>query len=185
MGVVFEVGYDYIKIVALDDIKTSNGNYLYDGIAPSSWINEETYPAAYDENDGVINSNAFIDFVNSLASYDFNTETNLTAFYMAWSYYVEDAEYPSDSSTFTWYIPSINELQTIVDDEDGKISSGLTGADGVSIAVGYNYWSSTLVKIDGQDYSTKGYILPTRSKERTTYVVTTDAYFRLVKKINF
>ena len=184
MGVVFEVGYDYIKIVALDDIKTSNGNYLYDGIAPSSCINEETYPAAYDENDGVINSNAFIDFVNSLASYNFNTETDLAAFYMAWSYYVEDAENPSDSSTFTWYIPSINELQTIVDDESNKISNGLSLGGGESIAVGYNYWSSTLVKISGQVYSTMGYILPTRSKERDTYEVTTDCYFRLVKKIS-
>lgn len=181
MGVVFEVADDnsYIKIVALEDLP---GDSIK--LADTGWIDDSTYPNAYDHHEGSLNSDAYMDFDESLSSYSkYNLESDLPAFYQSWNYYVENAENPIETmETSTWYIPAIEELKIIVNDVEGKISDALSGffvlnAQGI-------YWSSTLVS-QSTTYSEIGYNMGVNSKSVSENDVSTGYRIRLVKKVTF
>lgn len=180
MGVVFEVDADnsYIKIVALHDLSDESGTPLAD----TGWIDVNTYPVAYNAEDGSINSEGFLDFVDSLEGENFDYTTDLPAFNLTWNYYVENAEDPqATAGTFTWYIPAINELEKIVMDTTGKITSALN-KKGTKLE-GSSYWSSTLVTNDSQPYSEIAYRKWVSSKDTTEASVSTMCSVRPVKKI--
>ena len=184
MGVVFEVDADnsYIKIVALKDLSDEFGTSSTFQLADTGWIDDNTYPDAYNAEDGSINSEGFMDFVDSLATEEnFDYTTDLPAFYLTWNYYVKNAEDPQDTTTTTWYIPAINELEKIVMDEEGKITSKL--AEKGTKLEGSSYWSSTLVTNDSQPYSEIAYRKWVSSKDTTEASVSTMCSVRPVKKI--
>ena len=182
MGVVFEVADTYIKIVALEDLISSNESLFK--LADKGWIDDETYPIAYFESDGSINSDGFLEFAEYMSEEfeDFNTETELPAFHFTWYYYVSNAENPT-TATFTWYIPSSYELEKIVKDETGKVAQTLS-ENGSTLLNGSEYWSSTLVT-ETTNYSERAYYIGTLSKVINTASVDTSKYVRPIKKITF
>lgn len=182
MGVVFEVADTYIKIVALEDLISSNESLFK--LADKGWIDDETYPIAYFESDGSINSDGFLEFAEYMSEEfeDFNTETELPAFHFTWNYYVSNAENPT-TATFTWYIPSSYELEKIVKDETGKVAQTLS-ENGSTLLNGSEYWSSTLVT-ETTNYSERAYYIGTLSKVINTASVDTSKYVRPIKKITF
>ena len=184
MGVVFEVDADnsYIKIVALKDLSSDDGTTAIFKLADTGWIDVNTYPVAYNAEDGSINSEGFLDFVNSLEGENFDYTTDLPAFNLTWNYYVENAEDPqATAGTFTWYIPAINELEKIVMDTTGKITSALN-ENGTKLEGSY-YWSSTLETNDSQPYSEIAYLMWVSSKTKESKNVETACCVRPVKKI--
>ena len=184
MGVVFEVAENnsYIKIVALKDLSSDDGTTAIFKLADTGWIDVNTYPVAYNAEDGSINSEGFLDFVNSLEGENFDYTTDLPAFNLTWNYYVENAEDPqATAGTFTWYIPAINELEKIVMDTTGKITSALN-ENGTKLEGSY-YWSSTLETNDSQPYSEIAYLMWVSSKTKESKNVETACCVRPVKKI--
>lgn len=185
MGVVFEVDADnsYIKIVALKDLSSDDGTTAIFKLADPGWIDNATYPVAYNAEDGSINSEGFLDFVDSLEGENFDYTTDLPAFNLTWNYYVENAEDPqATAGTFTWYIPAINELETIVKDTTGNITSALN-ENGTKLLEDKSYWSSTLVTDDSQPYSEIAYCMSVKTKSIESANVETAKNVRPVKKI--
>lgn len=170
MGVVFEVDADnsYIKIVALHDLSDESGTPLAD----TGWIDTKDYIAAYDENDGSVNMTAFLTWYNYMSeNYALQGFSDELGFYQVNNY-----------ENGGWYIPAINELTTIYEDEEnGRIAPALQ-ENGEVLTSGLTYWSSTFVSTD-TTYETAYAYATFSGKTEEHNVGGTSHYIRPVKKI--
>lgn len=173
IGVVFETGDNYIKVLALDELEAKS---LVDG----SWIDpdlEYECIIATDEDDGSNNMTAYWTWYDYMSGkyVKFTDENHENGFYQAYNYSVlEDG-----SDINNWYIPAINELYTIMENIE-TINSTLSSH--TELTTGKHYWSST---IDASSSYEKAYCISSSLTKESYALTSTNYNCRAVRKISF
>lgn len=172
IGVVFETGDNYIKVLALDELGAKSlvaGGWIY----PNT---ENEFIIATDEDDGSNNMTAYWTWYDYMSGkyVKFTDENHEKGFYQAYNYSVLD----DGSDINNWYIPAKNELYTIMENIE-TINSTLLSY--TKLTTGGYYWSSTI-----DTSSNKNAYCISSSLTLESYALTSSNYScRAVRKISF